>query len=169
MGSWGACVHGNFCVLSQAPFEDRPLAAGSLRYFFRDPSGSGAFLRILSTEGQGVCLCWAKSKSEGPQGPTHTVDYDPFIKSELVSTQSMSRPYVVQTWSRRPQLLEGPIHSYMGIIFATGCGGQTPIHTAGCEEIFHRFLTSHLVRRNPLNVPTVLPTVGSVHYPLPGC
>ena len=34
---------------------------------------------------------------------THTVDFDPFIKSQLVSTRSTLGPYVVQMWSRYPQ------------------------------------------------------------------
>ena len=30
----------------------------------------------------------------------HTVDYDPFIKSQLASAQLTLMPYVVQIWSR---------------------------------------------------------------------
>jgi len=33
-----------------------------------DPKGTSAFLRILSTEGRGVRLCWAFSKPKGPKG-----------------------------------------------------------------------------------------------------
>jgi len=32
-----------------------------------DPKGRRALLRILSTEGRSVHLCWAKSKPEGPK------------------------------------------------------------------------------------------------------
>jgi len=40
--------------------------------------------------------------------PLHTVDYGPFIKSQLASTQLTSVPYVVQTWSRYPEKCGGP-------------------------------------------------------------
>ena len=33
---------------------------------------------------------------------THTVDYQPFIKSQPTRTQLTLRPYVVQIWSRHP-------------------------------------------------------------------
>jgi len=33
-----------------------------------EPKGSRAFLRILSTEGRGVRLCWALSKLKGTNG-----------------------------------------------------------------------------------------------------
>ena len=36
-----------------------------------DPKANRFFLRVRSTEGQGVGLCWAKSTPKGPNGP-HT-------------------------------------------------------------------------------------------------
>ena len=33
------------------------------------PKGCRALLRIPSTEGRSVCLCWAPSKPQGPKGP----------------------------------------------------------------------------------------------------
>ena len=40
------------------------------------------------------------------KGRHHTVDYDPFIKNQLVSMQLILGPYVLQTWSRNPQNFE---------------------------------------------------------------
>ena len=36
--------------------------------------GRGALLRVPSTVGQSVCLCWARSKPKGPKGPRGKVD-----------------------------------------------------------------------------------------------
>ena len=56
------------------PIEDHPSAVRREPYalagwiqeiLYCDPKGSRAFLRILSTEGRGVRLCWAKSKPTG--------------------------------------------------------------------------------------------------------
>ena len=33
----------------------------------------------------------------------HTVDYEPFITSQLAQTESTLRPYVVKIWPRYPQ------------------------------------------------------------------
>jgi hypothetical protein len=39
-----------------------------LEILYYNPKGRRALLRIPSTEGRSVCLCWAKSKPKGPQG-----------------------------------------------------------------------------------------------------
>ena len=45
---------------------NRPL--GILEILYCTPKGGRALLRIPSTEGRSVCLCWAKSKPKGPKG-----------------------------------------------------------------------------------------------------
>ena len=44
-----------------------------LESLYCNPKGRRALLRIPSTEGRIVCLCWAKSKPEGSKGLTVTV------------------------------------------------------------------------------------------------
>jgi len=44
------------------------MGRGGLSGTIRDPKGSRPFLQILSTEWRGVRLCWALSKSQGPDG-----------------------------------------------------------------------------------------------------
>ena len=39
-----------------------------LEILYCKSKGRRALLRISSTEGRSVCLCWAPSKSEGPKG-----------------------------------------------------------------------------------------------------
>ena len=65
------------CIPSQAPLEVLPLATRleptalegwTLELPQCGPKGSRAFVRILSTEKRGVCLWWAHSKPEGPNG-----------------------------------------------------------------------------------------------------
>ena len=41
----------------------------------------------------------------------HTVDYGPFIESQLARTQVTLGPYVAQNWSRSPQHLENSTRS----------------------------------------------------------
>ena len=62
---------------SYAPLEDHPLATHLepsalycwiLEILYCTPKGRRALLRIPSTEGRSACLCWAKSKPEGPEG-----------------------------------------------------------------------------------------------------
>ena len=64
---------------SHAPLEDHALATHrepSALYcwipeiLYCNPKGRRALLRIPSTEGRSVCLCWAKSKPQGPKGRT---------------------------------------------------------------------------------------------------
>ena len=40
-----------------------------LEILYCTPKGRRALLRIPSTEGRSVCLCWEHSKPEGPKGP----------------------------------------------------------------------------------------------------
>ena len=40
-----------------------------LPLLYCNPKGRRALLRIPTTEGRSVCLCWAKSKPKGPNGP----------------------------------------------------------------------------------------------------
>ena len=40
-----------------------------LETLYCNPKGRRALLRIPSTEGRSVCLCWAPSKPKGPTGP----------------------------------------------------------------------------------------------------
>ena len=65
---------------SGGPFKDHPLATHSepsalycwiLEILYCTPKGRRALLRIPTTEGRSVCLCWAKSKPKGPKGGTH--------------------------------------------------------------------------------------------------
>ena len=39
-----------------------------LKILYCNPRGRRALLRIPSTEGRSVCLCWAPSKPQGPKG-----------------------------------------------------------------------------------------------------
>ena len=66
---------------SNTPFKDHPLdtrrqpsalEAWTLKALCCDPEGSSAVLRILSSEGRGVCLFWATQNSKGPR--SHKVD-----------------------------------------------------------------------------------------------
>jgi hypothetical protein len=52
-----------------------------------DPKAKMLSLQILSTEGRVVEPCWEKLKPKGPEGPPRTVDYEPFIKSQLAVMQ----------------------------------------------------------------------------------
>ena len=61
---------GTFCIPSHAPLEDHPLDTHSepsalycwiLEIFYCDPKGRRGLLRIPSTVGRSVCLCWALS------------------------------------------------------------------------------------------------------------
>ena len=70
---------GNETWRPSAPLEDHPLATHCepsalycwiLEILYCTPKGRRALLRIPSTEGRSVCLCWAKSISKGPKGPT---------------------------------------------------------------------------------------------------
>jgi len=49
--------------------EPSALEGWILKIICCDPKGSRTFLRILCTEGRGVCLCWAHLKPKGPKGP----------------------------------------------------------------------------------------------------
>ena len=86
--------------------EDHPLDARRepsalegwiLEVLYRDPKESRACMRILSTEGRGVRLCWALSKPEGPKGAHGGVR--PFHQKSTCLTQLTLGPYVVQNWS----------------------------------------------------------------------
>ena len=64
-------------ITSHAPLEDHPLDTHRepsalycwiLEILYCNPKGRRALLRIPSTEGRSVCLCWAKSKPKGPKG-----------------------------------------------------------------------------------------------------
>jgi len=59
------------------PIDDHPLDARrepsalegwTLEVLYCDPKGGRAVLRIFSTEGRGVRLCWAPTKPKGPNG-----------------------------------------------------------------------------------------------------
>ena len=55
--------------------EPSALEGWILEGFHCGQRGSRAFLRILSTEGRGVGLCWAKSKPNGPKRPSPLEDH----------------------------------------------------------------------------------------------
>ena len=68
-----------FRLTQNTPLKDHPLATHCepsalycwiLEILYCTPKGRRALLRIPSTEGRSVCLCWAKSKPKGPKGPS---------------------------------------------------------------------------------------------------
>jgi len=61
------------------PREPSALEGWTLEVLYCDPKGSRAFLRILSTEGRGVRLCWEHSKPKGPKGHSHSVGFVVFV------------------------------------------------------------------------------------------
>ena len=69
LGSWCVCDHGNRWYI-HTPLEDHPLATHRepsalycwiLEILYCNPKGRRASLRVSSTVGRSVCLCWAKS------------------------------------------------------------------------------------------------------------
>ena len=50
------------------PLKPSALYCWILEILYCAPKGRRALLRIPSTEGRSVCLCWAKSKPKGPKG-----------------------------------------------------------------------------------------------------
>jgi len=50
----------------------------------------------------------------------HTADYDPYIKSQLASTQLTVEPYVVQIWSRNPRIFEATNPSKSAVWHSVG-------------------------------------------------
>jgi len=77
-----------------------------------DPKGSRAFLRILSTEGRGVGLCWEKSKHKGPNGP--------FIKAPIAPIAPIA-PTAIEGHPldarREPSALQGWIRGVLYMHF----------------------------------------------------
>jgi len=55
----------------------------------------------------------------------NTVDFDPFIKSQLASTQLTLGPYVVQIWSRTPRISGGTNPSYSTVRSSQGAAERT--------------------------------------------
>ena len=77
---------GTFCIPSHAPLEDHPLATHCepsalycwiLGILYCDPNGRRALLRVPSSEGRSVCLCWAKSKPKGQRTRKQGLSADP--------------------------------------------------------------------------------------------
>ena len=78
LGSWCACEHGNFLSIpSHAPLEDHlvdthrepsALYCWILEILDCDLKGRRALLRVPSSVGRSVCLCWEHSKPQGSKG-----------------------------------------------------------------------------------------------------
>jgi len=87
------CDHAGLVINKFSPsaaayalFEDHPLDAcrepsalegWTLEVLYCDPKGSRAFLRIHSTEGRGVRLCWELSNPKGPTGVPRSYETAP--------------------------------------------------------------------------------------------
>ena len=64
-----ATLNCELCILASHRLQPKVSAygEGTKEILFCDPEGRRALLRIPSTEGRSVCLCWAKSKPQGPK------------------------------------------------------------------------------------------------------
>jgi len=82
-----------------------------LEILYCNPKGGRALLRIPSTEGRGVCLCWAKSKPEGPQGRERA----------CATLHNPRNPHPLRTAT------SNPLHTLTTTSTQPGCNSRTPI------------------------------------------
>ena len=114
----GVCVSmGTSWYTFTCPFKDHPLATHSepsalycwiLEILNCNPKGRRALLRIPTTEGRSVCLCWAKSKPKGPKGSVKSLSRLMGYRVTLLMNHKKTPPPKEQLRALGTGLLQGP-------------------------------------------------------------
>jgi len=112
------------------------------------PKGRRALLRIPSTVGRSVCLCWAKSKPKGPKGPGEHAGRPGSRGPCTCRTASCAPPVPITHIKSQPPFYRQYQHFSLQTFSVLFCRQFKPLH-----QHLHARMSQHNVSVHPHNMP----------------